>query len=71
MKFSRTSGAHFTSPSIVSNSRVGLPPNWFESETGRHTRFYSLTEPRRCPLEEETTNWSRLSKAITVVVAEA
>ena len=44
---------------------------WAESETGRKSKFYSLTETGRGQLEKETTNWSRLSKAINIVVAEA
>jgi len=45
--------------------------NWAESETGRQAKFYSLTETGRGQLEKETANWSRLSKAINIVVAEA
>jgi transcriptional regulator len=48
-----------------------ITANWAESETGRKAKFYSLTETGRGQLEKETTNWSRLSKAINIVVAEA
>ena len=41
------------------------------TETGRQAKFYSLTETGRGQLEKETANWSRLSKAINIVVAEA
>src|SRR5437762_13836806 len=44
---------------------------WAESETGRQAKFYSLTSAGREQLEKETTNWSRLSAAINMVVAEA
>ena len=45
--------------------------NWAESETGRQAKFYSLTKAGRGQLEKETASWSRLSKAINIVVAEA
>src|ERR1700691_5820088 len=48
-----------------------ITANWAESETGRQAKFYSLTETGRGQLEKETANWSRLSKAINIVVAEA
>ena len=48
-----------------------ITANWAESETGRKAKFYSLTETGRGQLEKETTNLSRLSKAINIVVAEA
>jgi transcriptional regulator len=41
-----------------------------QSEAGREGRFYSLTETGRKQLEKETTNWSRSSKAIDIVVAK-
>src|SRR6266478_5053911 len=34
---------------------------WEESETGRQAKFYSLTATGRKQLEQETTNWNRLS----------
>jgi PadR family transcriptional regulator PadR len=48
-----------------------ITAKWAASETGRQAKFYSLTETGRCQLEKETANWSRLSKAINIVVAEA
>ena len=48
-----------------------IKAKWDESETGRQAKFYSLTETGRDQLEKETANWSRLSKAINIVVAEA
>jgi len=48
-----------------------ITANWAESETGRQAKFYSLTKTGRGQLEKETANWSRLSKAINIVVAEA
>ena len=44
---------------------------WAEGETGRQAKFDSLTESGRGQLEKEAANWSRLSQAIDIVVAEA
>ena len=38
------------------------------TETGRQTKFYSLTGAGRVQLEKEAENWSRLSAAINLVV---
>ena len=48
-----------------------IQAQWAESETGRQAKFYSLTNAGREQLEKETANWSRLSAAINLVVAEA
>jgi PadR family transcriptional regulator, regulatory protein PadR len=48
-----------------------IKAHWTESETGRQAKFYSLTPAGREQLEKETANWSRLSAAINLVVAEA
>jgi len=48
-----------------------IKAKWAESETGRQAKFYSLTNAGREQLEKETANWSRLSSAINLVVAEA
>jgi len=44
---------------------------WEESDTGRPAKFYSLTAAGREPLEQETTNWNRLSGAINLVIQKA
>src|SRR6266704_934236 len=44
---------------------------WEESETGRQAKFYSLTAAGRRQLEQETTNWNRLSGAINLVIEKA
>jgi PadR family transcriptional regulator, regulatory protein PadR len=44
---------------------------WEESETGRQAKFYSLTAAGRKQLEQETTNWNRLSGAINLVIEKA
>src|SRR5262252_3815291 len=41
---------------------------WRISETGREAKFYSLTRAGRKHMEEEKTNWDRLSRAINLVV---
>ena len=41
------------------------------TETGRQTRFYSLTAAGRAQLEKERESWSRLSTAINLVVEGA
>jgi transcriptional regulator len=48
-----------------------IKARWSESGTGRQAKFYSLTNAGREQLEKETANWSRLSAAINMVVAEA
>jgi PadR family transcriptional regulator, regulatory protein PadR len=48
-----------------------ITANWAESETGRQAKFYSLTDAGRNQFGKDTPNWSRLSKAINIVVAEA
>src|SRR2546426_12665857 len=42
-----------------------------ESETGRPAKFYSLTAAGRKQLEQDTTNWNRLSGAINLVIEKA
>jgi PadR family transcriptional regulator, regulatory protein PadR len=44
---------------------------WEESETGRQAKFYSLTAAGRKQMEQETTNWNRLSGAINLVIEKA
>jgi len=44
---------------------------WEESDTGRQAKFYQLTAAGREPLEQETTNWNRLSGAINLVIQKA
>jgi PadR family transcriptional regulator PadR len=48
-----------------------ITAQWAESETGRQAKFYSLTTAGREQLEKEMANWSRLSGAINLIVAEA
>ena len=45
-----------------------IKAKWKEIETGRQTKFYSLTGAGRVQLEKEAENWSRLSAAINLVV---
>jgi PadR family transcriptional regulator, regulatory protein PadR len=45
-----------------------LAADWNESETGRDAKFYRLTTKGRAQLKIETTNWARLSEAITLIL---
>ena len=47
--------------------KAWIKAKWKETETGRQTKFYSLTGAGRVQLEE-AENWSRLSAAINLVV---
>ena len=51
--------------------RAWIKAKWQESDTGRKAKFYSLTTAGRAQLEKETTNWSRLSGAINLVIQSA
>lgn len=44
---------------------------WAESDTGRQAKFYALTAAGRKQLGMETANWSRLSEAINLIVANS
>jgi PadR family transcriptional regulator, regulatory protein PadR len=45
-----------------------ITAEWKTSELGRRAKFYSLTRLGRKQLQTETTNWRRLSGAISAVV---
>ncbi|RPJ56948.1 MAG: PadR family transcriptional regulator [Acidobacteria bacterium] len=44
---------------------------WGESENGRRAKYYSLTKAGRDYLEQEMSNWERLSSAINLVLGAA
>ena len=46
-----------------------ITAEWKASENNRRAKFYSLTRLGRRQLQKETANWTRLSDAITQVVA--
>ena len=47
--------------------RQGLvEAEWRPSENSRRARYYRLTPPGRKRLREETVNWRRYSRAVTV-----
>lgn len=48
-----------------------IKARWSESETGRQAKFYSLTAAGRKQMSSEAANWTRLSAAINLVVAES
>ena len=46
-----------------------ITAEWRQTENNRRAKFYSLTRLGRKALDKEAANWSRLSTAITQVVA--
>ena len=46
-----------------------LAAAWNETETGREAKFYRLTRKGRVKLEAETESWSRLTKAIGLILS--
>jgi PadR family transcriptional regulator PadR len=44
---------------------------WRKNETGRDAKFYSLTRAGRAQLDEEITQWERLSAAIGLALRHA
>ena len=59
-------------PALYRLERQGwIKARWTESDTGRPTKFYSLTAAGRKQLEHETENWKRLSGAINLIIEEA
>jgi transcriptional regulator len=49
-------------------SRGWLKATWKMTEANREAKFYSLTREGRRQLENETTGWKRLCKAISLVL---
>ena len=45
-----------------------IKAEWAPSENNRRAKYYSLTRRGRKELQKETTNWNRLSVAISQVV---
>jgi transcriptional regulator len=48
-----------------------LKAQWGKTDTGREAKFYSLTTAGRRQLEQETSNWDRLSDAVRLVLRTA
>ena len=44
---------------------------WRKNETGRDAKFYSLTRAGRAQLEQELSQWERLSAAIQLALRHA
>jgi transcriptional regulator len=44
---------------------------WRTNETGREAKFYSITRAGRTQLEEEVSQWERLSAAIRLALRNA
>jgi PadR family transcriptional regulator len=49
-------------------NRGWLKADWRDSETGREAKFYSLTKNGQKQLEEETSQWERLSSAVALIL---
>ncbi len=49
-------------------NRGWLKADWRDSETGREAKFYSLTKKGQKQLEEETSQWERLSSAVALIL---
>ena len=45
-----------------------IQAEWGESDNNRRAKYYSLTRAGRRQLEHETSNWERLSSAISAIV---
>ena len=45
-----------------------LKAGWGDTETGREGKFYTLTRKGRQQLEVETTEWERLSSAVSLIL---
>jgi PadR family transcriptional regulator PadR len=48
-----------------------IKADWRTNETGREARFYSLTRAGRAQLEEQLSQWKRLSGAIQLTLRNA
>src|SRR5215469_3973984 len=48
-----------------------LKSEWGDSENNRRAKYYSLTKAGRKRLDQELTQWRRLSSAIEIVVSTA
>lgn len=48
-----------------------ITAEWLVSDTKRRVKFYSLTREGRKQLERQTSDWKRLSRAITAIVVPA
>jgi PadR family transcriptional regulator, regulatory protein PadR len=48
--------------------RGWLKADWRDTETGREAKFYSLTKQGLRQLEEETSEWERLSAAVALIL---
>jgi len=48
--------------------KAWIKARWKETETERQAKFYPLTTAGNAQLEKEAKNWSRLSRAINLVL---
>ncbi len=52
-------------------TRGWLSAEWRNTETGREAKYYKLTTAGRKQLDMETSNWQRMSEAISLVLNTA
>ncbi len=52
-------------------NRGWLSAEWRNTETGREAKYYKLTTAGRKQLDMETSNWQRMSEAISLVLNTA
>ena len=56
-------------PALHRMEKAGwLKSSWGESENNRRAKYYELTRTGRAQLKEETSEWSRISVAITLAL---
>lgn len=53
------------------NTQAGLRAEWSVNEANRRVKFYSITKEGRKRLQQEASDWKRLSSAITSIVFES
>ncbi len=51
--------------------RGWLKAEWRATDTGRDAKFYALTKAGRARLEQERSDWERMSRAIGLVLRTA
>jgi transcriptional regulator len=51
--------------------RGWLEADWGESDNGRKAKFYRLSRKGRVQLAKEESNWQRLARAVSLIMATA
>ncbi len=59
-------------PALLRLQQQGfIDSEWGTSDNNRRARFYSLTRRGRARLEQEISDWRRMSDAINAIIADA